>query len=483
MSLKKKTINSLGWDLSGRISGQAVSFIISVILARILSPKDFGILAMVNVVVAIANIFLDFGFNTSLVQKTKIRDEHYSSVFIFNLIVGLLLSILLYIFSGVIARFYKNELVESVGHFMSLVFIVNAFGSIFRVKLYKELNFKALSTGGLLGTLLSGIIGVLMAIKGFGIWSLVAQTLSSSFITSFFFFLTSNWIPKLKFNIIYLKELWGFSFSIFISTVVGVLFGQFDNLTIGRLFPPANLGYYYRAKSMEAMMYEFTSQSLLSVLFPTLSIVKDDKERFNNIIFKSFHIISYFSVSLLGLLYLISKDLILVLFTSKWLPSVEFFNLLLLSGFVYPINALFNSILASSGNSKSFLKLTIIRYSVLLPSYILLYIYNIQIFLIGFVILTMISLIFSIKYVSQVIDLKFYWFIKSLFPYVLINLIIVIALNKTFYQSFNNSFLQILVFSSSFVFCNIIAFNLVKVEGLKLIVIELKELKNKFIKV
>jgi teichuronic acid exporter len=483
MSLKKKTIKGLGWDLSGRISGQAVSFVISVILARILSPKDFGILAMVNVVVAIANIFLDFGFNTSLVQKKEIKDEHYSSVFIFNLSIGLLLSILLYIFSGVVSRFYKNEIVEPVGHFMSLIFIFNSLGSIFRVKLYKELNFKALSVGGILGTVLSGAIGVFMAIKGFGVWSLVAQTLSSSLITSIYFFIKSRWLPRIIFNLKYLKELWGFSFSIFISTVVGVIFGQFDNLTIGKLFAPANLGYYYRAKSMESMMYEFTSQSLLTVLFPTLSVVKDDKIRFNSIICKSFHIISYFSVSLLGLLYLISKDLIVVLFTSKWLPSVDIFNLLLLSGFVYPINALFNSILASTGNSKSFLRLTILRYSILLPSYILLYIYNIHFFLIGFVILTMVSLLFSIKYVSQIIDFEAKWFLKALTPYILINFFIVIILNKTISPNFNNSFIQIAVFSTSFIVCNLLAFKFSHAEGLKLILIELKEIKNKLIKV
>lgn len=479
MSLKDQTLKGLTWDLSGRIISQVVSFFISIILARLLLPKDFGILAMVNAIVAIANIFIDFGFNTSLIQRQDLKEEHYSSVFIFNIVIGFCLAALLFSFSERISTFYRNETVSSVARVMSLIFVFNSLGSIFKIKFYKDLNFKFLSIGSIIGTISGGILGVVMALNSFGVWSLVAQALCGSVITSTFFFINSKWLPKIKFCVKSLKELWSFSFSIFLATVVGVLFGQLDSLSIGRLFSSAHLGYYYRAKSMESMLYEFTSQSLLSVLFPTLSRVKDDKERFKAIILNSFHIIMYFSVSILGLLYLTSKDLIILLFTEKWLQSVDFFNLLLLSGFVYPINSLFNSILASRGNSKSFLNVTLIRYLILSPAYIVLYYFGIYAFLYSFIILTLLSLFFSIRFVCRDINMSINFFIKTIAKYVFTTIIIVSIIKYYMYFRITDIILQISVISISYIICNIIFFSIIKAEGPKLLFREIMAYKNK----
>ena len=479
MSLRKKTIKGLTWDLSGRISSQVVSFIISIFLARILSPKDFGLLAMVNVVVSIANIFLDFGFNTSLVQKQKIEKEHFSSVFIFNIIVGVSFALLLFLFSGLISKFYNNELVKPVGRIMSLIFIINSFGSIFRIKLYKELNFKTLSIGSILGTVISGIVGVSMALNGFGVWSLVAQTISASLVTSAFFLIKSKWIPAIIFSIKHLKELLNFSFSIFISTLIGVVFNQLDNLVIGKLFSPSNLGYYYRAKSMEMMTYEFTSVSLLTVLFPSLSLVKDDKDRFIKIVLKSFHIILYFSISLLGFLYLTSNKIFVILFTEKWTPSVEYFNILLLSAFIYPINTLFSAILTSKGNSKSFLRLTILRYTILSITFFFLYFYGINTYLYSYVFFTIVIFIFSVSYVTKELMISRSLFFKGVIPYLLITLIITLPLMYLDNYINSSSILNLILISFIYFFLNIFIFNILNIKGFVLFKNEIFDMLNK----
>lgn len=178
-NLKSKTLKALGWDIAGRFSGQGVTFLISIILARLLSPGDFGLLAMINVVVGIASIVMDLGFGSSLVQRKDIKEEHYGSVFCFNITIGLLLAVLLFCFSGLLAQFYKKEIIKHLGNAMAPVFVINAFGSVVRTKLYKELNFKTLTLSTLYGSGIGGCIGVAMAFTGFSVWSLVTQALVS----------------------------------------------------------------------------------------------------------------------------------------------------------------------------------------------------------------------------------------------------------------------------------------------------------------
>jgi len=477
VNLKNKTIKALGWDLSGRFASQGVSFVISILLARLLSPQDFGVLAMVNVVVAVATVFIDMGFGSSLVQRSIITEEHYNSVFVFNIMFGLFLSVLLFMCSGSLARFYENKIIEDVGRVMSLIFVLNAFGSVVRIKLYKELNFKALSLATLFGTVIGGTIGVLMAFMGYGIWSLVAQSLLSLFLTTLYCYFSAKWFPKIIFKLKILKELWSYSFHIFISTIIGIFFGQLDNLVIGKLFASAKLGYYYRAKSMESLIHNYTSQSLLSVLFPSMSSVKEDRNRFNSIVFKAYHIICFFSFFLLGLLYLVSEDLMVILFSEKWLPSVPYFRILLLSSFVYPMGALFNAVLASKGNSKAFLHSTIVRYVILLPTYFVLFHFEIDVFLYSFCFATILSLFTATHYASKEMRTSALWFYKTLIPYISINALITILLEQINHLIILNHFLHLSLFTALFLFSYIFLSKLFGIEGYKLSMAEFHNIR------
>ena len=482
-SLKTRTMKALGWDLTGRLSGQGVSFVISIFLARLLSPADFGLLAMVNVVVGIASVVMDMGFGSALVQRKEVTEDHYGSVFVFNTVVGLLLTVLLFSCSGLLARFYKREIIADIGRIMCLVFIINSFGSVIRTKLYKELNFKILTLSTLFSVIISGSTGVLMAFMGFGIWSLVTQSLLSPFLINLFCFIAAKWFPKIIFRLGSLKELWNYSVNIFISTLIGAVYGQLDALVIGKIFAPAKLGYYYRAKSLESMLYNYTSQSLLSVFFPAMSSVKDEKERFNSIVLRAFHIICFISFTLLGVLFLVSGDIIVILFSKKWLPSVPLFKILLLSSFVYPMTALFNSVLSSKGNSKAFLRITIIRYTILTPTFIILSYFGIKMFLYSFVVSTILSLFFSTYYASREIQLPPFLFLKTILPYVLIDIFITGILESISGKIVVNHFLHFFLFSTVFSVSFFSALKLFKIEGLRLTYAEaynvLKRLYNK----
>lgn len=481
MSLKNNTVVGFSWELFGKLLVQGITFLTTIVLSRILLPEDFGLLAMINVVIVVANIFVDFGFNTSLIQKKDIKEEHYSSVFIFNLIIAAFMSLILFFGAEIIARFYNNDLIEDLARVMSLVFIFNAIAAIIRTKIYKELDFKSLSIGSVLGGLFGGIIGITMAINGYGVWSLVVQTFSIIIINTSYLFFKSKWIPKIQFKLKYLKELWGFSFRIFISTIIGSIYGQLDNLIIGKLFAPSSLGYYYRAKSMESFMFEFSSRSVLSVMFPIMSSVNDNKPYFNSIVLKSFHVLSFFSISLLGLLYIISYDIIVILLSEKWIPSVNFFKLLLICSFAYPIGALTNSVLASNGNSKAFLNLTIIRYLLLTPAYVFLYFYSITVFLYSIIIINLACVIFYVKFLSKEINSSALWFYKTLFPYVIINLFITIILSNFIDFIELDGLLRLIITSILYAVINLCLFYFIRSEGLLLLLFELKKIiKNKF---
>lgn len=403
MSLTRNVINGIGWGLSGRIIGQGASFLITLILARLLSPEDFGVLAIVNVIIATASVFIDMGFGSSLIQRTVVGEDHYSAVFVVNAVIGLFLTGATILISGTLARFFGNELLRSMTIAMSSIFIITALGSVGRTKLYREMNFAALNLSTIYGTVLGGVAGIAMALNKFGVWSLVAQSLVNAVTVTVCTYARARWIPGVRFRLSCVKELWSYSSRIFVSTVVGVIFGQFDRLVIGKMSNSAQLGYYYRAKSLEGLIQSVVSESALTAIFPALSTLQNDGQKYLAVVKTLFSVSAYISIFVSGLLYLISHDLIIFLFSEKWLPSVFFFRIIALGVFVSPLGALLNAILASKGLADEFLKLTFLRYAVLLPAYAVLLMVDTTTFLYAYVVLSVASLGVSIWYVSRVI--------------------------------------------------------------------------------
>ena len=360
--------------------------------------------AVANVVIAVASIFTDVGFGSSLVQKSEVTDEHYNAVFTLSVGMGLLLMGTTILCSGLLSRFYDNELLQSIIIAISPIFIINAVGGVGRAKLYRELNFSALNVSTIYGALFGGLIGIVLAIYKFNVWSLVAQLLVNAVTVTSLTFVKAKWIPRLKLNVSRLGELWGYSSRLFAATLVGTLFGQLDKMVIGKTASSKDLGYYHRARSLEALIQSVLSESALVVLFPSLCSLKSDAQRHLTVVNALFSVTAYICLYLSGLLYLISYDLIVLLFSDKWLPSAEYFKIITLGLFVYPLGALLNAVLASRGYSTEFLRLSILKYGSILPAYVLLCITNTTTFLYAYVFLTIIALVISIRYVSKVID-------------------------------------------------------------------------------
>jgi O-antigen/teichoic acid export membrane protein len=406
-TLKEKSIKGLFWDFSGRIGLQGVGFVVSIVLARLLAPEEFGILAIITVFINLANVFLDFGFGVALIQKQDVREEHFSAVFYLNLVMGLLLSAVVFFLAPVVGRFYDKEILVSVTRLMALGISISSFGQVIRARLQRELNFKPISLATIYAAVISGIIAMAMAWRGFGVWSLAVQSIVLQLLTVVFLFHFCKFKINLRFNRTALAELWPFSSKLFFSGLLDTIFFNLDSLIIGKLISPATLGYYHRAKSLENFGFRYTASTIASVLLPGLSSLQNDPAKFREAVMKVFHLLSFVSFLMCGLFLVGGREIIIILFSAKWEPSVIMFQILIAGAFASQIYTLFYNVLLSSGNSKKYLYLNIIHKTLLFINFYLIVITDdLTIYLFGFTAIRILLYFLGLIVVSKQLNLK-----------------------------------------------------------------------------
>lgn len=467
------------WDFAGKIAGQTVMFVISIFLARLLSPQDFGLLAMVNVVIAFSTTLIDMGLGVAIIQRKEVTDVHYGSVFFFNIVVGLLLMALLYFSAPLIANFYGNQDLVAIARAMSFLFLLSSIGNVLRIKLRKELEYGIPTKAGILAAVVSGIVGVAMAFSGFGVWSLVLHALLNPVISNAYLFYKVKWRPKLVYKWEALKDLWNFGFKMFLSGLIDAFVTNADAVIIGKLFSPAVLGFYYRARSLNNYVVVYSSGSIMNVLFPTFSMIQDDKVRFMNAIAKGYHIINFMAFYLTGLFFLIGDALILSLFGAKWEPAIPYFRLIIVGAFGYPLSALLVNILKARGNSSGFLRLEIIKKIALVFALCFGFIWGIEGYLVCSLFAMVFSVVMNMYFAAKQVGTGVMYFMSISMPYILI---MVVGAGGFFYGL---RYLN-LNYSSQFLF-GIICFSvyfflsawLLKLKGMLYLVQELKSVKEK----
>lgn len=427
-TLKAEGIRAFIWLFFGRMGAQGIAFVASLFLARLLEPSEFGLIAMVSVIIAIAQVFTNVGLAAALIQRKRVLPVHYSSVFYFNILIGTLLCLIIFFSASLIAGFYNNQQLVPLVQVMSLSFIINAFGTVQNTKLRRELKFPLLTRIRISSGIISGVIGVVMALYGAGVWSLVAMTLSAGVSYNVILWVASEWRPSLLFSLKALMQLWGFGARMFLAVLLDTIFTRLDIIIIGKLFAPATLGFFQRAKSLNEMATVYPMSSLVQVLFSVLSKVQKNLARFQNIIVKLLGIITFLVFMLLGCLYLLSEELIVLLFSEKWLPSVEYFQILVLSGFAYPLGALLVTVLSSRGNSKAVLRLEIYKKGLIAANLYIGFLFGIKGYLYGLVLVSSVGLVISILIASREIKLPPYLFFKPLMIQMTISIVAVFTI-------------------------------------------------------
>ncbi|MFT6908529.1 MAG: teichuronic acid exporter [Oleiphilaceae bacterium] len=479
-NLKQKGVTAFIWDFMGKLAIQGSSFVVTIFLARLLEPSDFGLVAIVMVVVGISQVFTDIGLSGALIQRKEVSLTHYSSVFYFNLLIATFLALLTYFLAQPIANFYNNEKLKILIEVSSILFVINALNSVQRTRLRRQLNNALISKVEFICSVISGIVGVTLALKGGGVWSLMAQIIVGSVLNACAFWMFSGWRPQLLFSFTSLAELWVFGFRMFFVSLLNAITERIDFLIIGKLLSPETLGFFQRAKSLRMLLIKYTSQSLMSVLFPVLSKIQDNLSRFQNIILKSLNLLCFITFLLMGGFYLSAEGLILFLYTDKWAASIPYLEMLLISASAYPINAVLVNVLSSRGNSKAFLRMALIKNTIFFSSLYVAFQWGIMGYLYGLIILSVVNTSISIYFVSNEIKIQKRTLWKPIVTQVLITLISVTCALSLAEYAMTTSLYKFLMTNTTFVVLFVAQNILLQTTGYKYILKEVKAIvKNK----
>ena len=350
-SLNQKAVSGVIWNGFQRFGTLSISFLTNIVLARILLPEDFGSIGMLMVFIGISNTIIDGGFASALIQKSNPNKDDYSTVFLWNLFLSICLYISLFAFSEKIERFYNIEGLSLLLKVQGCILIIDAFSTVQSTKLKKELKFRSLSKINIIATFFGSVIGITFAYFGFGVWALVYKYIFQSVLLSILLWSLSDWKPSFKFSTKSFKQLFSFGSLIFLSNITESVVYHLQSLIIGRFFSPKSLGYYTQAKQLHEIPERTIPIIVDQVAFPLYSSIQNEKKRVIKGFKQSLSILCYINFPVMIILIIISKPLIVLLYSEKWIPSTLFFQILCLGGMLYSINSNNVTVVKSLGKS------------------------------------------------------------------------------------------------------------------------------------
>lgn len=422
-NLKQKTQKGLAWSMIERFATQGVQFLFSIILARLLSPNDYGIIAMPLVFLAIAQCFIDSGFSTALIRKPQLSDEDLSTAFYFNIGVGIICYLVLFCTSPLIADFYKTPILDKLLKVTALATLFNPLCAVQQAILTKEINFKTQAVVSLSGAFFSGIIGLVFAYNGFGVWALVFQQVGGYLIRTILLWILCKWMPKLLWSWESFHYLWGFGSKMLGSGLLETIYNNIYPIVIGKYFSAQDLGNYTRAQQFSALPSSNVTGVLQRVTFPVLSYIQNEDDRLAINYRKILKLSAFLIFPMMLMLSAIADPLIRVLLTDKWRGCVILLQIICLQMMWYPIHAINLNLLTVKGRSDLFLRLEILK-KIVGVSILYVSIPNGIIWMVsGGVLSSLIALIINTYYTGKLIKVGFFVQMKDLIPIVVISII------------------------------------------------------------
>ncbi len=422
-SLQRRTVQALSWSFVEAVAQRGAQFIIGIILARLLFPEQFGLIGMLMIFMAVIRAFLDSGFGAALIQKQEVTQTDICSIFYFNIVVGLVAAGLLSLAAPWIAAFYQQPVLTSLTRALSLTIVINSFGLIQNTILIKQINFKTQTKVSLISGVLSGIIGITLAARGFGVWSLAIQQISSSFVRTGCLWLFSSWRPTLIFSLDALREMFGFGSRLLFSSVLNQIFDNIYLVVIGRLFSAADLGFFTRAKTLNDLPSQSLSQIVARVTFPVFSTLQDDRARLKRGVKKALTALVLVNFPMMIGLAIVARPLVLVLLTEKWAPSIPYLQLLCAAGLLFPLQQANLTVLQALGRSDLFLRLEIIKKAFIVVNIAISWRWGISAMIYGMVALSFISYYLNSYYTGLLIKYPIKEQVLDLAPYLTVSLL------------------------------------------------------------
>jgi O-antigen/teichoic acid export membrane protein len=423
MSLKNQAISGVFWTGLQQFGRQGIAFITSIILARILSPYEFGLIAMIGIFIALGDSLIKSGLTNSLIRTENINEDDYSTVFIFNMVGSVVIYLILFVLAPLIAKFYRQiELIEII-RWYSLVFIINALSAVQLTRLTKIMDFKTQLIVSLPSILISSLIGIYMAYANYGVWSLIWSAIAQSLLATIQVWIYSKWIPNFVFSIDKFKLHFNYGIKIMLSSLLDIFFVNIYTLIIGRFFHPLQVGYYNRANTLQ--MFPVTNLSIIvnKVSFPLFASIQNDDIRLKEVYRKMMQLVLYIIAPVLVLMAVLAEPIFRFLFTEKWLPAVPYFQILCYNGILYPIHSYNLQILNVKGRSDLFLKLEVLKKSLVVLMILISFQFGIYGLLIGSTITSTIAFFINTYFSGKLINYNAFNQIKDLFPILFITLL------------------------------------------------------------
>lgn len=373
-SLKSQATKGMLWSAVDKFAVQAEQFVIGIVLARLLMPEDFGLIGMLSIFIAISQSFINSGMGSGLIQKKDRTDVDFSTVFVFNFVVSVFFYFVLFFTAPLIARFYDMPQLVMLTRVLSINIVINSLAIVQRSRLTINIDFKSFAKINVASVIIGGILGILFALKGFGVWALVIQTVSAAVVSVFMFWYLSRWRPSIQFSKKSFKELFGFGSKLLMAGLYAQAFNNIYNITIGKAYSAAELGFYTRAKAFAEISAGTVTSILQQVTYPILASLQDDKERMVSVYSRLIRMTAFFIFPVMTMLSLLADPFVRLLLGPNWLSVIVLLQWMSFARLFYPISVINMNILNAIGRSDLFLKvdlskmpLTIVALIVTIP--------------------------------------------------------------------------------------------------------------------
>lgn len=359
--LRNKTLKGVGWSAIDNVASYAISFIIGILLARLLEPEDYGLVGLTGIFMVLCYALIDGGLGSALIRKKDATDDDYNTVFITNLVMSILMYATIFVCAPWIADFFERQELIALVRVQSLAMIIGALSFVQRIKITKKIDFKTITKISVFASIISGITGVTMAFLGCGVWALVFHSLSSQIIKTLCYWFVNKWIPTLKFCKESFKELFGFGWKMMLSGILNSFWGELYKLIVGKVYSPGALGQYTRACSFSELFSSNITGVVQRVTYPVLSSIQDDKTRMVEGYRKIIKLTMFATAICMLSLGAISEPLIYCLIGEKWHDAAMYLPVICLTMSLYPLHAINLNMLQVQGRSDLFLGLEIVK--------------------------------------------------------------------------------------------------------------------------
>lgn len=360
-SLKEKTVSGVGWSAAEAFLGQGVTFLVGLVLARILTPAEYGLVGIVTIFTTVLTGIVDSGFSNALIRKQHPTDDDYNTMFITNMVVSIALFVFLFASAPLIARFFERPELVSLTRAMGVILIIQAMSLVQNTILTKRIDFKTKTKASVISAVISGVIGIGMAVTKFGVWSLVGQQLSKHLIHTFCLWLFNKWWPKLKFSKDSFQYMWGFGWKLMLSGLLNNIWNQLYQVVVGKFYSPATLGQYSRSKEYANIFSSNLTLIVQRVTYPALSEVQDNKERMVVAYRKVIKTTMFVTAILMISMGAVAEPFIYCLIGPQWHEASTYLPLICISMSLYPLHAINLNMLQIEGRSDLFLILEIVK--------------------------------------------------------------------------------------------------------------------------